>query len=181
MPSEPHAATAYPEEHLYIKSPEETSTLFNEAIDALRGRYETHADAVVTQYQKLTGQYVAYATGVTGTGSQRTFTGGAVPPDLAALNKLGALGETTAWAAGNAVRLGDKTWAKWDGAKWVVAVPTAWARHTFTGFDGVTATTPPTSGALVANPTTAWTAGQTVTVNGFPFTWNGTAWVVPTP
>jgi hypothetical protein len=185
MPTTPHAATAYPEEDLYIKSPAETRDLFLAEIEEMRAAHARENRTVVEQYEKLTGQYVAYATGVTGTGSQKTFTGGAVPPDLAALNKLGALGETAAWAPGNAVRLGDKSWAKWDGTKWVVALPTAWAGHTFTDFPGVTsATTPPASTGpdrLVANPTTAWTAGQQITVNGFPFTWSGSAWVVPTP
>jgi hypothetical protein len=122
---------------------------------------------------------------VSGTGSQKTFTGGATPPTLEVLNSLGSLGQTSAWAAGNAVRLGDKSWARWDGAKWVVTQPTAWAGHTFTDFPGVTsASTPPAhTGAdrLIPNPTAAWGAGQTVTVNGFPFTWTGTAWAVPTP
>lgn len=28
----------------------------------------------------------------------------------------------------------------------------------------------------VASPTTAWTTGQQITVNGFAFNWSGTAW-----
>jgi hypothetical protein len=33
----------------------------------------------------------------------------------------------------------------------------------------------------VAVPTTAWTAGQHITVNGFDFTWGGTFWVAGSP
>jgi hypothetical protein len=29
---------------------------------------------------------------------------------------------------------------------------------------------------FVANPTTAWTTGQKITVNGFDFNWSGAAW-----
>ncbi len=44
----------------------------------------------------------------------------AVPPNLAALQALGALGETTAWTVGQNVVLGDSTLAHWGGAAWIV-------------------------------------------------------------
>lgn len=43
---------------------------------------------------------------------------GAVPANLAALQALGALGETTAWTTGQYVSLGDASSAHWDGDSW---------------------------------------------------------------
>ncbi len=45
--------------------------------------------------------------------------GAAIPADLAALNLLGDLGETTAWALDEYVVLGDSSHAYWNGATWV--------------------------------------------------------------
>lgn len=60
------------------------------------------------------------ATGVT-PGEPGSFTpsGATVPYDLAALQDLGALGETTAWDTGEYVVLGDSSFAYWDGDGWV--------------------------------------------------------------
>lgn len=57
-------------------------------------------------------------TGAT-TGTPGSFTplGADVPADLAALQALGALGQTTAWATGEYVTLGTGT-AHWDGSAW---------------------------------------------------------------
>ena len=60
------------------------------------------------------------ATGVT-PGAPGTWTpaDAEVPADLAALNALGALGQTTAWADGTFMTLGDGSSAYWDGTAWV--------------------------------------------------------------
>jgi hypothetical protein len=54
---------------------------------------------------------------------------------------------------------------------------------TFTGqpYNLVTASDAPNAAKLaglgfVADPATNWTVGQKITVNGFDFNWNGTAW-----
>lgn len=59
----------------------------------------------------------AIATGVT-EGNPGSFTGGRDPFDLDELRAWGALGETTAWATGNNVVLGDGSLAHWDGDSW---------------------------------------------------------------
>ena len=41
-----------------------------------------------------------------------------LPADLTALKNLGALGQTTAWAAGQSVVLGDGSHAHWNGHAW---------------------------------------------------------------
>ena len=41
------------------------------------------------------------------------------PYDLIELNKLGPLGQTTAWTTGQFVKLGDNTNATWSGFSWV--------------------------------------------------------------
>lgn len=51
----------------------------------------------------------------------------------------------------------------------------------FTGYPDITASTAPNAGKLaglgfVADPTTNWTIGQKITVNGFDFNWSGSAW-----
>lgn len=53
----------------------------------------------------------------------------------------------------------------------------------FTGtqYASITASDAPNAAKLaglgfVADPTTNWTTGQKITVNGFLFNWNGTAW-----
>lgn len=58
-------------------------------------------------------------TGVT-PGAPGTFTpgGSTVPATLGALQTLGALGETTAWAADQYVVLGNASHAYWDGDSW---------------------------------------------------------------
>lgn len=52
--------------------------------------------------------------------SPGTFTpsGSNDPPNLASLQALGALGETTAWTEGQYVILGDDSHAYWDGDSW---------------------------------------------------------------
>lgn len=60
-------------------------------------------------------------TGATqGTPGSFTPTGAALPANLAGLQALGALGQTTAWAVGEYVVLGDATSATWNGTAWVV-------------------------------------------------------------
>lgn len=91
----------------------------------------THDDAAVPHY--LAARYPHYAvigglqgvagelpTGVTaGAPGAFTPTGAMLPYDLAALNGLGALGETAAWTTGQNVVLGDTHTAHWDGSAWV--------------------------------------------------------------
>lgn len=61
------------------------------------------------------------ATGVNaGTPGSFTPAGAAAPATLAALQALGALGETTAWTTGQYVVLGNSSQAHWDGDSWVV-------------------------------------------------------------
>lgn len=59
------------------------------------------------------------ASGVTaGTPGSFTPAGSTAPATLAALQALGALGETTAWTTGQYVVLGNASQAHWDGASW---------------------------------------------------------------
>ncbi|MFC7942704.1 hypothetical protein ACFUPZ_05525 [Microbacterium oxydans] len=59
------------------------------------------------------------ATGVNaGTPGSFTPAGAAAPATLAALQALGALGETTAWTTGQYVVLGNSSQAHWDGDSW---------------------------------------------------------------
>lgn len=44
------------------------------------------------------------------------------PADLAELQGLGALGETTAWTTGQYVVLGDSSNAYWNGTAWVAGI-----------------------------------------------------------
>lgn len=58
-------------------------------------------------------------TGVTaGTPGSFTPAWATIPADLAELQALGDLGETTAWSAGESVVLGDESEAHWDGDSW---------------------------------------------------------------
>jgi hypothetical protein len=112
---------------------------------------------------------------------------GTRPADLAALTLAGALGNTTAWAAGQYVVLGDSSEAYWDGNSWelgrkpatVITATTATAGTP--GFYGPTgAANPATLSAMTsitAIPTTAWQTGQYVNVaDGTRANWSGTAW-----
>jgi hypothetical protein len=180
MPTTPHDATVFPEDTLYIKSPAETEALILAELEEIRTSYTRNNNVVRKQYRDRAS---LWATGITGTNSQRSFTGGVVPDDLDTLKARGALGQSTAWGANDAIRLGDRTWAKWSGTAWIAAYPTALNGNVFTDWPGVNATTPPlTTGMnrLLASPTSAWTGGNKITVNGFLFTWNGTAWVATT-
>jgi hypothetical protein len=52
---------------------------------------------------------------------------------------------------------------------------------TFTGYPTITASDAPNAARLAglgftAEPTSAWTTGQKITVNGFQFNWAGSAW-----
>lgn len=109
------------------------------------------------------------------------------PADLTELTSLGALGQTTAWAAGQYVMLRDGSSAYWDGDSWnegsapaVVIAPTgatAGSPGTFTPGGA----TPPANLAamtgITANPTTAWTTGQRVILGDSTAAhWTGTAW-----
>ncbi|KTR76188.1 hypothetical protein NS234_12230 [Microbacterium oxydans] len=59
------------------------------------------------------------ATGVNaGTPGSFTPAGAAAPATLAALQALGALGETTAWTTGQYIVLGNSSQAHWDGDSW---------------------------------------------------------------
>jgi hypothetical protein len=51
----------------------------------------------------------------------------------------------------------------------------------FTGYPTITASDATNAGRLAGlgfavSPTTAWTTGQSMSVNGFAFNWSGTAW-----
>ena len=62
-------------------------------------------------------------TGVTpGTPGSFTPGGSTIPANLVVLQGQGALGETTAWATGEYVTLGDASQAHWDGDSWVGTV-----------------------------------------------------------
>jgi hypothetical protein len=65
----------------------------------------------------------------------------------------------------------------WGDTSKAVATPGS----TFTGETTVTASDGTNAAKLaglgyVANPTTAWTTGQSITVGGFAFNWSGSAW-----
>lgn len=65
-------------------------------------------------------------TGVTaGTPGSFTPAGSDVPANLAALQALGALGQTTAWATGQYVVLGDASNAHWNGTAWIAGIAAA--------------------------------------------------------
>ena len=57
-------------------------------------------------------------------GAPGSFTpsGSDIPSDLAELNALGALGQTTAWITGQYVVLGDSSNAHWNGTTWVTGI-----------------------------------------------------------
>jgi hypothetical protein len=64
------------------------------------------------------------------------------------------------------------------GAQREVAAPS----DAFTNVPTITASDSTNAGRLAGlgfavNPATAWTAGQQMTVNGFPFNWSGSQWV----
>jgi len=110
------------------------------------------------------------------------------PEDLAALQGLGALGNTTAWTPGQFVILGDGSEAYWDGDSWVQGRAPA-VLTSFTA--GRPATPVPTNSAIpdtlaellamvpavTANPTTAWAADQYAQLGSEEVTWSGAAWV----
>jgi len=60
-------------------------------------------------------------------GAPGSFTpaGSAVPATLAALQALGALGQTAAWATGQYVVLGDSSNANWPGTAWAAGIHAA--------------------------------------------------------
>jgi hypothetical protein len=117
--------------------------------------------------------------------AQFTPPGATVPKNLAALQALGALGETTAWTSGQFVWLADGSRAYWNGTAWVkggVNDPTGVTE----GVPG--AFTPPTCfipldlkvlrsiGAL--GETTAWRIGQYVNLQNLTRAWwTGTEWI----
>lgn len=120
-------------------------------------------------------------TGINTGATPHTFTGGTsgheVPPNLAALQSLGSLGQTTAWASGKYVVLGDASKASWNGTAWVVFVPPppALASITVTPASATLASTTGTQ-QLTATPvpadaplgTVSWTSSDTnkATVGG---------------
>jgi hypothetical protein len=58
---------------------------------------------------------------------------------------------------------------------------TAQTGDVFTGYPTITASDGTNAAKLAGlgfavNPTTAWTTGQSMTVNGFAFNWSGAAW-----
>lgn len=127
-------------------------------------------------------------TGITaGTPATLTPSNGTRPASLAALTDLGALGNTTAWLAGQYIVLRDGSEAHWDGNSWeygrkpatVITATGAVAgdpgHYTPTG-----AANPANLAALstvTANPTTAWTSGQFVNVaDGTKAHWTSSAW-----
>lgn len=59
-------------------------------------------------------------------GSPGSFTPASadIPADLAALNALGSLGQTTPWNVADYIVLGDDSEATWNGVAWVVRVVT---------------------------------------------------------
>jgi len=127
-------------------------------------------------------------TGITaGTPATLTPSNGTRPASLAALTDLGALGNTTAWLAGQYIVLRDGSEAYWDSNSWeqgrkpatVITATGAVAgdpgHYTPTG-----AANPANLAALstvTANPTSAWTTGQFVNVaDGTRANWTGSAW-----
>lgn len=62
--------------------------------------------------------YLAPTGASSGTPGSFTPSGATIPYDLSDLQALGSLGETTAWATGEYVVLGDASWAHWDGSAW---------------------------------------------------------------
>lgn len=129
-------------------------------------------------------------------GAPGSFTppGSTVPADLTALQALGDLGQTTAWAGNEYVVLGDGSSATWDGSDWAV-----WTAPTNVYPDTVVAGSPGTFSnaafptATVDIPddlatlqglgdlgqTTAWTTGQYVDLGDASTAhWDGSAWAV---
>jgi hypothetical protein len=109
------------------------------------------------------------------------------PADLAALQAVGAAGNTTKWAAGQFVTLRDGSEAYWTGTAWAegrapaaVITPTGATAGTPGTFTPSGATPPATLAGLsgiTASPTTAWTTGQRVVLgNSTTAYWNGTTW-----
>jgi len=125
-------------------------------------------------------------TGVTAGSPGAFIPPNSIPADLAALQALGALGQTTAWTPAQYVILLDSSQATWAGT-----VP-AWMKYaikgqvvpndvfptepTITASDATNAAKLAPLGYIAASGSTAWTAGQKFTVNNFDFNWSGTAW-----
>ena len=113
------------------------------------------------------------------------------PADLAAIQALGALGNSAPWAPGEYVQLGAGD-AYWDGTAWQSGVaPQPTHAHDATpgapgAFVPATATAPATKAELDAVVGgAAWTnQGDYVTVGGTDYYWDGAAWQagrVPAP
>ena len=109
------------------------------------------------------------------------------PESLAALRALSALGNTTAWTAGQYVVLGDTSEAYWDGTTWqegrapsgaiAATGATAGSPGSFTPSGAVAPANLAALSGVTANPTTAWTTGQYVLLgDSTKAYWDGTAW-----
>ena len=128
------------------------------------------------------------ATGVT-PGIPGTFqpANASTPADLAALQALGPLGQTTAWTVGQYVLLGDGTQAHWDGDSWEAGATPAPAQPATAANAGTPGSFSPTGSltpqnlaamsSVTAIPTTAWLTGQHVILGDATHAyWNATAW-----
>jgi hypothetical protein len=126
-------------------------------------------------------------TGVTA-GSPGAFTpaNATAPANLAALQALGALGQSAAWTAGQYVVLGDGSYATWGGAAWAAATKATAGVAGTPGTWTPAGSIPPatlaaltgSSPAITATPATAWTTGQSVVLgNASDAHWSGTAWL----
>lgn len=139
----------------------------------------------------LSGCFTNEGTPLTGitAGSPATLvpSDGNRPANLADLQALGALGNSTAWTQGQYVVLGDGTEAHWDGDSWeagrapaVDIVATGATAGTPGTFSPAGATPPANLAAMssvTATPTTAWTTGQHVVLgDASQAHWTGTAW-----
>jgi hypothetical protein len=111
-----------------------------------------------------------------------------VPNDLAALQALGAVGQSTPWTAGQYIVLGNTQPAYWDGAQWQLGIAPVTPVVT-QGSPGTVSPVPFNLASLQAygslGQTTAWPPGSSITLgNGQQAHWNGSAWVAgpaPTP
>lgn len=110
-----------------------------------------------------------------------------LPADLAALNDLGALGQTTAWTVGQYVELDDESDAYWDGEDWQEGTaPTGPPTGVTAGIPGAFtpegATVPANITALRAldlledGVDPAWTEGQYVVIGSGNVHWDGSDW-----
>lgn len=112
--------------------------------------------------------------------------GATVPANLAAMSGITAI-PTTKWLTDEYVNTADNSPTYWSGSAWTLGKAPAPVKGSarpddvFPAEPTVTAEDATNAAKLaglgyVANPTSAWTTGQQITIGTYHFNWSGTAW-----